>query len=94
MAQLVKKSACNAGDLGLIPGWEDSLEKGKATYSSFLAQRSPWGCKELGTKWELNCLLSARINFKGQRRKLHISEINLCVRSNHSRNGTTQKHSM
>ena len=27
-----KESACNVGDLGL--GWEDPLEKGKATYSS------------------------------------------------------------
>ena len=34
-------------------GWEDTLEKGKATHSSILAWRipwtvySPWGCKEL-----------------------------------------------
>ena len=28
-----KESACNAGDLG----WEDPLEKGKATHSSILA---------------------------------------------------------
>ena len=28
-----KESACNLGDLG----WEDPLEKGKATYSSVLA---------------------------------------------------------
>ena len=28
-----KESACNVGDLGSIPGWEDPLEKGKATYS-------------------------------------------------------------
>ena len=34
-----KESACNAGDLGLIPGLEDSLEKGKATHSSILAWR-------------------------------------------------------
>ena len=31
-------------------GWEDPLEKGKATHSSILAWRtglySPWGCKE------------------------------------------------
>ena len=27
-----KFSACNAGDLGLIPGWEDPLEKGTAGY--------------------------------------------------------------
>ena len=77
-----KESACNAGDLGLIPGsgrsagegigyplqfswaslvaqlvknppameetwvpslgWEDPLEKGKATHSSILAWRIPW----------------------------------------------------
>ena len=28
-----KESACNAGDLG----WEDPLDKGKATHSSILA---------------------------------------------------------
>ena len=27
-------------------GWEDPLEKGKATHSSVLAWRSPWGRKE------------------------------------------------
>ena len=37
-----KESACNVGDLGLIPGWEDPLEKGKATHSSILAWRIPW----------------------------------------------------
>ena len=42
-----KKSSCNAGDLG----WEDPLEKGKATHSSILAWRihglySPWNRKE------------------------------------------------
>ena len=81
VAQLVKKSACNAGDPGSIPGlrrsagegigyplqyswvslvvqlvknppamweiwvwslgWEDPLEKGKATHSSILAWRIP-----------------------------------------------------
>ena len=52
------ESACNAGDLGSIPGWEDPLAKGMATHSSILAWRefhrqkspvgfSPWGCKEL-----------------------------------------------
>ena len=29
-----KESAHNEGDLGLIPGWEDPLEKGKVTHSS------------------------------------------------------------
>ena len=32
-----KESACNVGDLG----WEDSLEKGKATHSNILAWRIP-----------------------------------------------------
>ena len=36
-----KESACSAGDLGLILGW-DPLEKGKATHSSVLAWRIPW----------------------------------------------------
>ena len=30
-------------------GWEDPLEKGKATHSSILAWRIPWGHKELDT---------------------------------------------
>ena len=82
VAQLVKKSTCNAEDPGSIPGsgrsagegigypfqyswtsfaaqlvknlpamretwvrslgWEDPLEKGKATHSSILAWRIPW----------------------------------------------------
>ena len=84
-----KESACNAGDLSLIPGsgrsagegigyllqystaslmtqlvknplemwqawvwslgWENPLEKGKATHSSIWAWRIPWGRKELDT---------------------------------------------
>ena len=30
-------------------GWEDPLEKGKATHSSILAWRIPWDRKELDT---------------------------------------------
>ena len=30
-------------------GWEDPLEKGKATHSSILAWRIPWSHKELDT---------------------------------------------
>ena len=37
-----KESACNRGDLGLIPGLGRSLEKGKTTHSSILAWRIPW----------------------------------------------------
>ena len=39
---MVKESACNAGDLGLIARLECSLEKGMAPHSSILAWRIPW----------------------------------------------------
>ena len=32
-----KESTYNAGDAGLIPGWEDPLEKEMVTHSSILA---------------------------------------------------------
>ena len=38
VAQMVE-STCNAGDLGLIPEWEYSLEEDMATHSSVLAWR-------------------------------------------------------
>ena len=37
-----KESAYNVGDLGSIPGLEDSLEEGMAIHSSILAWRTPW----------------------------------------------------
>ena len=37
-----KESACNVGDLGLIPGLGRSLEKVKASHCSILAWRIPW----------------------------------------------------
>ena len=40
-ASVSKEFACNMGDLGSIPGWEDPLEKGMATHSSILAWRIP-----------------------------------------------------
>ena len=36
-----KESSCNAGDLGLMPGLEDTLEKEKATHSNILTWRIP-----------------------------------------------------
>ena len=36
-----KETACSEGELGSIPGWEDSLEEGMATQSSLLAWRIP-----------------------------------------------------
>ena len=40
-----KESACSVGNLGLIRGQEDPLQKGMATHSSILAWRIP-GTKE------------------------------------------------
>ena len=59
---MVKDSACNAGDLGLIPWLVDPLEKGKTTHSSIPAWRipwtlyiySPWGHKESDTPERLS----------------------------------------
>ena len=52
-----RESACNAGDLGSIPGWEDPLEEGldNPLYCCLenphgqrsLAGYSPWGPREL-----------------------------------------------
>jgi len=44
-----KESACNVGDLGSIPGWEDPLEKGVATHSSILAWKIPWSILSMGS---------------------------------------------
>ena len=37
-----KESACNAGDVGSIPGSGRSMEEGMATHSSILAGKIPW----------------------------------------------------
>ena len=44
----VKASACNAGDLGSIPGSGRSLEMEIATHSSILAWRIPWTEEPVG----------------------------------------------
>ena len=43
-----KESTCNVGDLGLILGWEDPLEKRKATHSSILVWIIPWTVQSMG----------------------------------------------
>ena len=37
-----KEPTCNVGEWVQSMGWEDPLEKGKATHSSILAWRIPW----------------------------------------------------
>ena len=54
VAQLVKNLLAIRETWVRSLGWEDPLEKGKATHSSILAWRiprtdSPWGCKESDT---------------------------------------------
>ena len=66
-----KESACNAGDLGSVPGSWRYLGEGNGNASSILAWRirwteesgrlhSPWGCKESDTTewltlWTFDC---------------------------------------
>ena len=42
LGQLTGGFICSAGDIGLIPGLEDPLEKKMATHSSILAWELPW----------------------------------------------------
>ena len=37
-----KESTCSADSMGLVPGWEDPLEKEMATHFSILAWKIPW----------------------------------------------------
>ena len=61
VAQLVKETACNAEDLGSIPGLGRSPGERKVIQSSILAWRipwtSPWGCKESDTTEQLSLSL-------------------------------------
>ena len=74
VAQLVKNPPAMQMDLGSSLGWEDPLEKGKATYSSVLAWRIPWtiqpmGSQRVGTRLSeshflffIRCILTIPIN--------------------------------
>ena len=50
MAQLVKNLPAVWETWVLSLGWEDALEKGKATHSSVLAWRIPWTVQSRGRK--------------------------------------------
>ena len=63
VAQMVKNLPAMQETWVRFLGWEDPLEKGKATHSSILAWRilwivQPWGLKELDTTEELSLSLS------------------------------------
>ena len=62
VAQLVKNLPAMRGTWVQSLGWEDPLEKGKATHSSTLAWRipwTPWGPKESDTTEQLSLSLSS-----------------------------------
>ena len=50
VAQLVKNLPTMQETWVRSLGWEDSLEKGKATHSSTLAWRIPWSVQSVGRK--------------------------------------------
>ena len=56
VAQIVKMPAMQEIWVPSL-GWEDPLEKEKATHFSILAWRIPWGCKELDTTEQLSLSL-------------------------------------
>jgi len=39
---VIKNPLVNAGDVGLIPGWKDALEKEMAIHPSIVAWKIPW----------------------------------------------------
>ena len=47
---VVKNLPANAGDVGLIPGLGNALEKEMATHSSIIAWEIPW-TEEPGSPW-------------------------------------------
>ena len=62
VAQLVKNLPAMQETWARSPGWEDPLEKGKATHSSILAWRipCPWGHKESDMTRQLSLSLSCK----------------------------------
>ena len=50
MGQLVKNPPVMWETWGRSLGWEDTLEKGKATHTSILAWRIPWAVESWGHK--------------------------------------------
>ena len=76
-----KESACNAGDTGSIPGWDDPLEKEMATQSVFLPGKShgqrilvgysPWCHRETD--------MTERLNNKPQTNKYLGNDVNLSL---------------
>ena len=78
-------------------GWEDPLEKGKATRSSILAWKIPrtilWGCKESDTTERLSplCLLYLMVwwrKFKHNEKGKEQDDLQWCLQFSDSDNST------
>ena len=69
IAQLVKNLPATQDTLVRYLGWEDSLEKGKATHSSILAWRIPWtveyGVTKSQTRLTFTHFTNGLIDFSG-----------------------------
>ena len=86
-AQLVKNLPAVQKTWVWSLGWEDSLEKGKATHSSILAWRIPWGHKELDTTEQLSFSLSILMKLN----KIQMVQTNLQVNSLQKQDSTLKK---
>ena len=95
----VKESACNAGDLGSVPGLERSPGEGHGNPHQYsfpenpygqksLAGYSPWGCKESDTTEWLNT--AQHIEFKKKRDKRIWKEPLIKIHEHCSFLGTTR----
>ena len=62
MAQLVKNLPAMREIWVRSLGWEDPLEKGKATHSSILVWRIPWTVAELDTTEQLSLHFTSKVN--------------------------------
>ena len=82
MAQKLKESACNAGDLGLFPGSGRSPGEangnplqcswpGEFHGQKSLAGYSPWGCKQSDTTEQLTLSLFTVLSGPAPRRHFH-----------------------
>ena len=78
MAQLVKNLPAVRETSVQSLGWEDPLEKGKATHSSILAWRipwmSPWVCKESDTTERLSAPCKKSLKWQSSLRGRHGAE--------------------
>ena len=65
VAQLVKNPPAMQETWDQSLGWEDPLEKGKATHSSILAWRFPWTVWSMGSQIDMSERLSLSARSSG-----------------------------